>query len=201
MNSLLARVNSVRGIVHVGAHYGQEGAAYASLGVSQLCWIEPQSYAFARLAANAAPGAVLLNCALGERAGTRDLYSSANEGQSSSLLPPKLHLQEHPDVCFTGREQVLVRRLADLPLDFRQFNLLVMDVQGAELEVLKGGESVLHFFDYIIAEVQNIELYENCALLPVLDSWLANQGFVRDAVEWHTGSWGDALYIKKAAIE
>ncbi len=70
-----------------------------------------------------------------------------NQGQSNSLLKPKTHLEAHPEIEFTGELSVKV-----LPMDSFDFggkNLLVMDVQGYELQVLLGGAKTLEQIDYL----------------------------------------------------
>ena len=76
-----------------------------------------------------------------------------------------------------------------------RFNLLVLDVQGAELDVLRGGAEVQEAFDYVIAEIQNVELYEGGALFPELVEWMGQRGFACERVEWRTATWGDALFV------
>ena len=58
---------------------------------------------------------------------------------SSSVLKPKVHLQMHPGVGFPGREEVEMDRLDNFAEETGKFNFINMDVQGYELEVLKGG--------------------------------------------------------------
>jgi hypothetical protein len=72
-----------------------------------------------------------------------------------------------------------------------------MDVQGYELEVLKGGQEILNNIDYIITEVNRKELYKACVLVDELDSFLENYNMIRVETDWVGDSWGDAFYIKK----
>jgi N-acetylglutamate synthase-like GNAT family acetyltransferase len=76
------------------------------------------------------------------------------------------------------------------------YNLLSMDVQGYEMEVLKGAEELLPRIDYIITEVNTKELYSNCALLPEMDSFLQTRGFTRVETVMTDRDWGDALYVR-----
>ena len=56
--------------------------------------------------------------------------------------------------------------------------LLKLDVQGFELEALRGCESLLSCFDYIYVECSFFELYENQPLAEVISSYLLNKGFI-----------------------
>jgi len=75
----------------------------------------------------------------------------------------------------------------------------VLDVQGAELMVLRGALSALAAFDAVVAEINFEELYEGCALAPDLDAFLGTRGFSRVATAcFDDPSWGDALYLRSA---
>jgi hypothetical protein len=70
-----------------------------------------------------------------------------------------------------------------------------MDVQGFELEVLKGATETLKGIDYVYCEINRDEVYEGCAKIWELDAFLKD--FTRVETSWAGGSWGDAIYIKK----
>ena len=119
-------------------------------------------------------------------------------GQSSSLLKPSLHTKQYPHIVFNGNETVQVTTLDNFMKDknLNDFNLINIDVQGYELEVFKGSMETLNNIDYIIAEVNRDELYENCARVDELDSFLRDFGFERKETSWAGQTWGDAFYIK-----
>ncbi len=125
--------------------------------------------------------------------------SKVGEGQSNSLLKPKLHLQQHPEVIFTETEEVEVKKLDDIILNKPDYVFLMMDVQGYELEVLKGATFLLEYINIIYSEVNNDQTYEGNALIEDMDAFLAVQGFVRVETYWPstTWSWGDAVWIRK----
>ena len=84
-------------------------------------------------------------------------------------------------------------------LDITKYNGLVMDVQGAELNVAKSLGDIISKFDFIQSEVNTEELYEGCCLIEELDEYLASYNFIRVVTKmWDDGAvgWGDALYIK-----
>jgi len=55
---------------------------------------------------------------------------------------------------------------------------LKMDVQGYELEVLKGASASLSSFQVILAEVNLLDLYDGVPLLADFVSWLADRGWI-----------------------
>ena len=72
-----------------------------------------------------------------------------------------------------------------------------MDVQGYELEVLKGSKETMKHVDYVYCEVNRDEVYENNAYVEELDAFLSDYGLTRVETSWEGQIWGDALYIKE----
>ena len=79
-----------------------------------------------------------------------------------------------------------------------QIDFLNIDVQGLELSVLKSGESHLSNIQAIYLEVNTDELYEGCAKLDEIDSFLQSHGFKQTVVRMTEFGWGDALYQRGA---
>lgn len=200
---LIERFNmKIKGIIHVGAHWGQEYEAYRQSGVSDIVFIEPCEVAFKRLKGTfgATESVLLIQCACGEADGTAEMYvETANQGQSNSLLKPDQHLKHYPQIQFPDRELVPVRRLDNILRHPDKYNFLMMDTQGAELLVLKGATATLPFIDYIYTEVNDQELYAGNALVTELDDYLPD--FRRVATNWvGNAGWGDAVYVRTALL-
>jgi FkbM family methyltransferase len=189
----------ISGVIHVGAHKGQEYKDYHAHNINSIIFIEPLEVPFKVLKGKfgESENILLFNCACADSEGNKQMHvDMVNEGQSSSLLEPLIHLEEHPDIPFPNKELVPVKRLDDLPFTRSKYNLLVMDTQGTELLVLKGAKETLKYIDYIYTEVNIREVYKDCVQLPELDDYL--QDFER--VETFIApkkSWGDAFYIRK----
>lgn len=187
---------TITGIIHVGAHYGQEYHDYVAVGCPKVLFIEPCDKAFAVLKETFGgnPNVTLFQSACGAAfsIGTMNV-EQANKGMSNSLLRPAKHLEQYPSIRFTETEEVEVRQLDEI-LEHTGFsgNLLVMDVQGYELEVLKGAPETLRHIDYIYCEINRDEVYEGCAKVWELDAFLKD--FTRVETSWDGGTWGDAIY-------
>ena len=189
----------IKGIIHVGGHHGEELEDYIDEGIQNIILFEPLSdcfdvigYKCQDLNANIEGHQV----ALGSERGIAKMYVSDNEKQSSSILKPKVHLTHHPHVKFPETEDVEVHLLDDYLPNIKDYNFINMDVQGFELEVLKGGKETLEQVNYVYCEVNRDEVYENNAYVEEIDEFLAGYGMERVETDWAGDIWGDALYIK-----
>jgi len=104
----------------------------------------------------------------------------------------------YPKITFPEVETVALSRLDSYGLHGADF--INMDVQGYELEVLKGGEETLRSVKMVYCEVNLVELYENCVQVEELDAFLVERGFAMREMTWTTGGWGDALYVREGSL-
>lgn len=188
---------NITGIIHVGGHYGEEIKEYINNGIQDIIVFEPLTENFDILQKNCLEldaNIIGHQVALGSSCGIMNMYVSNNQKQSSSLLKPKVHLEEHPEVLFEENEIVEVDILDNYETE--NFNFLNMDVQGYELEVLKGAKKTLEKINYVYCEVNQKEVYEKNALIHEIDEFLLRYNMKRVETSWYTQSWGDALYIK-----
>ncbi|MEG4244009.1 FkbM family methyltransferase [Microcoleus sp. MON2_D6] len=191
-----------RGVLHIGAHEGQEIQEYQVMGAQKVLFVEANPSVFERLKANIAgiPNVWLANCAVSNQNGTVNLRVNSHD-MSSSILPLKLHKEIYPGMVEVNQVTVPSRTLDSLlqesRLDSSEFNILVIDIQGAELLALQGAKETLKYIDAISTEVNCEELYEGCALIDQVDDFLRVYGFQRVAVASPSHpSWGDAFYVK-----
>lgn len=190
----------ITGVIHIGAHFGEEVNDYHKNGIKDIILIEPCAPAFNRLQNkfNGHHHIKLLNYACAAVDGTGQMFTeTANQGQSNSLLQPMRHLQHYPDIQFKGTEPVRVSRLDTLMIAFEhKYNFINMDVQGAEGAVVIGAKETLEYIDYIYSEVNDdaAQLYKNATKISELDHLLKD--FTRVETAWTQQGWGDALYIR-----
>ena len=202
---------NIRGVIHIGAHYGDEYEKFCGVGVRNFLMFEPHPDNFRKLKEHidgvdtSELNVVLENVALGYRKKEDCMMyvETVNKGMSCSLLKPMKHLELYPHITFDSTIEVNQTSLdqyfeeSDLSID--DFNMINIDVQGYELEVFKGSLESLNNIEYIMTEVNLDELYEGCPLMQDLDEFLGNiWGFKRVAQRIvGNNTWGDALYVKE----
>jgi FkbM family methyltransferase len=188
----------IKGVLHIGAHYGQENGLYDELQIKNRIFFEPLSDNFKKLKENVDSKFTLINKALGDFNGTIEMYvEKENSGQSSSVLKPSLHLVQYPHITFPDKETVEMVRLDNIEFNRESFNFINIDVQGYELEVFKGASETLKSVDYIMTELNIEELYEGCARFRDVELFLAGYGFKIVETNWAGFTWGDGFFIKQ----
>ncbi len=195
-----------RGIIHIGAHEGKEIARYRAMNVERVLFVEANPAVFERLKTNIAglSNVLAVNCVISNINGISTLYVTSMD-QSSSILPLKEHQKVYPEIKEVERlvleSRTIDTLLQELQLNPADFNILNIDIQGAELLALQGATNLFKHIEAINTEVNYEELYEGCALIDDIDDFLEIHGFDRaaTATPYHP-SWGDAFYVKKPVI-
>lgn len=198
----------VRGILQVGANTGQEIDLFRKQGVEFAALIEPLDGPFSVLQARCVPvsGYLPVQVLCGSRDGAIvDFHVSSNNGESSSMLAPARHLVDYPWVQFPATVQIrtftLDRVLASIgasrPEIAQVIDLLFMDVQGAELEVLKGANAVLHQVSAVYTEVGMGGGYDGDVEFTEVIHYLRNYGFRLYEAEFNDAGWGNAMFVKR----
>lgn len=186
----------IKGVIHIGAHYGQEYADYKANGIKNMMFFEPLSDNFDRLIENIG-NSPAYNIALGNTTGEIDMFvESSNSGMSSSILEPDLHLKQYPFIKFDKKETVKIDLLDNIQFNREEYNMINIDVQGYELEVFRGSTETLKSIEIIYTEVNRGEVYKNCAKVDQVDEFLRTFNFQRVQTAWDGKTWGDALYLK-----
>ena len=170
-------------VVDIGANRGQFALAVrACCPDTTIISIEPlarPAAVFKQVFAGDS-GTVLHVTAIGPRQEQRMMHISGRD-DSSSLLPIS-SLQEE---IFPGTGEVETTEVTVTPLDLllsademARPAMLKIDVQGFEMEVLRGCEPLLENFDWIYAECSFVELYSGQKLASDVIQWLVERGFI-----------------------
>ena len=197
-----------KGVLHIGAHRGSERFVYDWLG-KEVTWIESNPKIFRELEKNLIEFKyqksyeALLHSKNGEIV---DFFLSSNDNASSSIYDfskdfkdNKLFFQNKKrNIAMTGKIKLRTCTLDDLILkydiDIKKFNHWIIDVQGAELEVLKGAINSLKFCDSITVEVSTENFYEKGSKYDDVKEFLNDINFkvIKDPKRNHE----DVVFIK-----
>lgn len=192
---------TVTGVLHIGAHECEELPFYRHyLGVSEsnMLWID--AYKF-KVEQGKERGITNLYHALISNQDDIDTeFNIASNIQSSSILDFGTHTIEHPNIHFI--DKVLLKTITINTffkrnnIDPTKYNFWNLDIQGAELLALEGGENLLSNVDAIYIEVNIKQLYKNCPLISDIDTFLAKHNFKRELTKMTIHNWGDAIFLK-----
>ena len=191
----------INGIIHIGAHELEELSWYLKRNIRRVIWIEANAKKYDLINTKIKN---FENMLLGKfAAGSKNTISNlniANNGLSSSILELGTHLDNYPEVKYDSTIEVEVKKVDDwLDENFinkNLYNFINIDIQGFELEALKGMPRQLEIADYIFLEVNFEEVYKNCPDLKSIDQLLKKFGFARVAMKKTDAGWGDAFYSK-----
>jgi len=189
----------VRGVIHAGAHKGEEELTYHDLSFGPVTWIEAIPELAQELSSRISAPSVVLNKTLWSTAGQRKTFHVTNFSGSSSLFELDSHEEEYPHVTPLRKIEVVTSTLDSIDFESDK-NLLVLDLQGAEFQALQGGMRTLEKMDYVLSEVNRKPLYRGINLVRSVDSLLSEAGFVRVATRWTRHGWGEALFIQRRIL-
>lgn len=172
----------------LGAHFAtvfDVGASRGQFAVfARHTWPEANLVCFEPLAENAqrireiVSGPIEVHpVAVGAEPATQTLHVSSRD-DASSLLPIGRHAVEFPGTTETGVRSVPVDTLANhLDATTARPVLVKIDVQGCELDVLRGAGDGLDHVDEIVCECSYLELYTGQALAGAVIAFLEARGF------------------------
>jgi len=187
---------NITGVIHIGAHFGEEHTTYKTLDINNIVYFEPVKKTFDILKQRV-NDAELYNVALGNDNKMIEMYiEEADAYGCSSILQPS---SNYSTVKFEDKQLVEMKKLDDY--GFNKYNFLNIDVQGYELEVLKGAKNTLNHIDYIMCEINRVTNqkdldYIGCSTVEQIEDYLKDYNFVLVQQDWAGISWGDGFFIK-----
>lgn len=191
----------MNGVVHVGSHIGQEVPMYIEQGRSPIICFEPQPLIW-----NHPETVILVRTALGDESGELEMRiphhlhdTPERDTQSASGLP--LIHEMAISIGWTPTPfdtiQVPITRFdiwaKENEFENGSYSFLVIDVQGMELQVLKGFGKYLSGFNEIKIECSHPAIYENGADAVEVVDFLTNNGFYQAS---EMLAHGDIQFIK-----
>ncbi|SLN33804.1 hypothetical protein TRL7639_01512 [Falsiruegeria litorea R37] len=198
-------------VVHVGAHWGEDAEFYERCGAQTILWVEadPDTYKKLTTAIATRPRTtrhVTENALVSATAGEELTFNRFNgDGASSSIYTSTdTYRERFPHSRETGEviqmktcslPEILARHDIDVTSATRP--MLVVDVQGHELSVLKGLGEGLKQFHQCKCEVSRVPMYDGGALFEDIDSHMKAMGFRLASHRYmQVPRHGDVLYIQ-----
>jgi FkbM family methyltransferase len=79
--------------------------------------------------------------------------------------------------------------------DIKKIDLILLDIEGSELNALKGANNILKTVSYIITETQDVERNKNTPLRKDIVKFLDKYGF-KEVYTTCNGYFGDSIFVK-----
>jgi FkbM family methyltransferase len=171
-------------VLDVGCRWGID-ARWLGLGEhARLFGFDADAEECRRLRDAAAPGtATFVAAALGAAPGPARLHLTAEPACSSLYAPDPQMIAERPDMACTAPRGSTNVELTTLDLwaaaaGVREADFIKLDVQGSELDVLRGGTRLLATVRALEVEVELNPIYRDQPLFGDVDRFLREHGFV-----------------------
>jgi len=190
---------SPSGVLHVGAHLGEEAAEYEKYSWVPVIWVEAQPELFQQLIKRLDPSLhQVVNSCIYDLEDIEILMNITSNSQSSSILKLGTHLKDYPTIEVVKSIMVSTKRLDSILNNETIPNFINLDIQGVELKALISLGVLIDQVKYIYTEVNRKQVYENCDLISDIDSFLKVRGFRRVETRWAwKEGWGAALYLHR----
>lgn len=167
------------GILHIGAHEGGEASYYFSLDKPVL-WAEANPFVFPRLLDRISKfqNQTAINLMIGEADEECAFFITDNEVSSSAL--PLTDIGEL-EWGILSKDPIKVdsRSLDSISTEFKieSYDFWVIDVQGLEMKVLRGGAKSLKKARFLLVECSLKNFYKDSSLYLEVKEFLGNIGY------------------------
>ena len=175
------------GIIHIGANRGQKSDLYYKQGNPKVLFIEANPSMLPclieRISKYTNQKAIQALVTDNDGIEYNFFCNINNEGQSSSLFDFHLHTKMFPKVVMGESIKLIGKTLPTLlkenNINLEEYNCINMDVEGAELLVLKGAVNILNNFETIILEASDFEARKGQPLLQDIEDFMSTHNFVK----------------------
>lgn len=176
-----SRSIDVRVVLDIGAASGETCKKFASsFPNAKVYAFEPLKSTFQKLVDNTAAMSNILasNIGLGAKSGTVSINITGRVTSSSILGTNENEFFTEPEPFrIVSTEEISIDTLDRRMQSEAAVHLIKMDVQGYELEVLKGGVETLKRTSFVLLELQNHQIYQGAPQYFEIDSFLRENGF------------------------
>lgn len=197
---LIQRNVPVKKILHIGAHKCEEKKDYNAAGVddSRIVWIEGNKDLCEE---NQKKGIPNVYNALIADTDKEVSFHITNNFASSSIYPLYIHKYYYPHIVETEvrKEKAITLQtfFKTHSLDPSEFSFWSLDIQGAELDALKGAGDLINHVDVIFLEINYEKMYEGIPLSDTVIQFLSSKGFELTHSKIWRNCWGDSLFVRR----
>jgi FkbM family methyltransferase len=173
----------IHGVLHIGAHECEERGFYSSVGITpeNTVWVEAMHDKVALAKSRGIPN--MYQAVISDVDDQTVKFNVSNNGQSSSILEFGTHAVQHPWVHYIKSTQETTVTIDTFckreGIDPSKYDFWNFDIQGAELQALRGATDAIKHAKAVYLEVNTDTLYKGCALLPEIDDFMTSHGFTR----------------------
>jgi len=185
-------------LLHIGGYLGEEFSSYLDLGIAEVRWVEPLPE-FASILEQQFGTDKVYKFAVGSYCGYT-IFHELNKSDSSSLYD---HLS-NSNISFQTNRDIVVRSIrlsCLLELGRPEFNpnIIVLDVQGAEGDILKSITSLdIADVKIMVVECSNPPIYANTQSYRQIRKQLKKMGFSSIRLFFEPRKFhGDVIFVRK----
>lgn len=187
-----------KSVIHVGAHLGQDQGEYEKLGIERIFWCEADSECAEIIRQKNPNSHVIEGLFWSEPNKTIDFWIMQDRAQNSVF---------DPQSNATPLKKIK-RTTTTLDVEFERLKipspiLLVLDVQGSEIQVLSGAHHLLRLSKYVICEITEKSTMSQFSVNKAdVESILKRFGYRSSIRRWsHTREYFDILFMKASLLE
>lgn len=159
------------GILHLGAHRGKEAEVYQWFN-KKVLWIEANPDIFNDLKNHIKYyfKQIAINTLLGDENKKTKFFISNRDSSCSSIFDlsdevKNKKLWENENIIMEKKINLAMKKLDTLivekKIDIKNYNHWILDLQGSEIQVLKGSIDSLKYCNSMMVEISKKKFYEN----------------------------------------
>jgi len=194
-------------VIHIGANFGQEADIYDRYGFESVIWVEADPDFCEILRRNLKDydnHYVVEGLVSTEDGKTYDFTRMSNDGSSTKKQVTQSWEATFPELEVLGsrpltgyRLETLLGALPNAHALTKNISLMVVDIEGSEMDALESAGCFLERVDFAWIEVSLRQMFEGGPLYSEISQYMSVQGFFPVDAKFGVGS-GDVLYKRGA---